>query len=46
MDPLTFLNKIKKVEITIEEAEKSQNDFNNYLKWYEKETKIKSKKKH
>ena len=46
VDPLTFLNKIKKVEITIEEAEKSQNDFNNYLKWYKNETKIKSKKKH
>ena len=31
-DPLALLNKIKKGEITIEEAKESQKDFNNYLK--------------
>ena len=31
-DPLTFLNKIKKSEITIEEAKESQKNLNNYLK--------------
>ena len=31
-DPLTFLNKIKKVKITVEEAKESQKDFINYLK--------------
>ena len=31
-DPLTFLNKIRKGKITIEEAKESQKDFNNYLK--------------
>ena len=31
-DPLTFLNKSKKGEITIEEAKESQKDFINYLK--------------
>ena len=32
VDPLTFLNKIKKGEITIKEAKESQKDFNKYLK--------------
>ena len=31
-DPLTFLNKIKKGEITIEEVKESQKDFDKYLK--------------
>ena len=31
-DPVTFLNKIKKYEIIMEEAKKSQNDFNYYPK--------------
>ena len=31
-DPLTFLSKSKKGEITIEEAKESQKDFINYLK--------------
>ena len=31
-DPLTFLNKIKKRKITIEEAKESHKDFNRYLK--------------
>ena len=31
-DPFTFLNKIKKGEITIEEAKESQKDFNKHLK--------------
>ena len=31
-DPLTFLNKIKEGEITIEGAKESQKNFNNYLK--------------
>ena len=31
-DPLTFLSKIKKAEVTIEEAKESQKDFNKYLK--------------
>ena len=31
-DPLTFLNKIQKRKITIEEAKESQKDFDKYLK--------------
>ena len=31
-DPVTFLNKIKKGEITVEEARESQKDFDKYLK--------------
>ena len=31
-DPLTFLNKIKKRKITIEEGKESHKDFNRYLK--------------
>ena len=31
-DPITFLNKIKSGEITIEETKESQEDFNKYLK--------------
>ena len=31
-DPLTFLNKILKSEITLEEAKESQKDFYKYLK--------------
>ena len=45
-DPLTFLNKIKKGEITIVEAKESQKDLNNYIKKYEEEIKLKSKEKH
>ena len=45
-DLLTFLNKIKKSETTIEEAKESQRDLNNYLKKYEEEIKLKSKEKH
>ena len=45
-DPLTFLNKIRKGKITIEEAKESQKDFNNYLKKYEEEIKLNNKEKH
>ena len=36
-DPITFLNKIKSNEITLEEAKASQKDFNEYLKLYKEE---------
>ena len=44
-DPLTFLNKTKKGEITIEEAKESQKDFDKYLQniWKKK---ITSNRKH
>ena len=45
-DPLTFLNKIKKGEITVEEAKESQKYFDKYLKYHERRIKITSKRKH
>ena len=45
-DPLTFLYQIKKGKITIEEEKESQKDFDNYLKKYEEEIKLKNKEKH
>ena len=45
MNPLTFHSKIKKGEITIEEAKKSQEDFNKYLKMIHKGDKSKEKEK-
>ena len=44
-DPLTFLNKIKKGEITIEEAKESQKDFINYLKMIRKGNKNQEQEK-
>ena len=44
-DPLALLNKIKKGEITIEEAKESQKDFNNYLKMVGRENKNKEQEK-
>ena len=44
-DPLTFLNKIKKGEITIEEAKESQKDFINYLKMIRKVNKNQEQEK-
>ena len=41
-----FLNEIKSREITIEKAKQLQEDFNNYLKKYEEEIKLKSTRKH
>ena len=45
-DPLTFLNKIKKGEITIEEVKESQKDFDKYLKSLRNRKKILSNRKH
>ena len=45
MDPLTFLDKIKKGEITIKEAKESQKDFNKYLKIIRKGNKNKEQEK-
>ena len=44
-DPLTFLNKIKKSDITIEEATKSQKDLINYLKKIRGENKVQEQRK-
>ena len=44
-DPLTFLNKIKKGEITIEEAKESQKDFINYLHMIRKGNKTQEQEK-
>ena len=39
-----FLSEIKSREITIEKAKQLQEDFNNYLKKYEEEIKLKGKR--
>ena len=44
-DPLTFLNKIKKGKITIEEAKESQKNFINYLKMIRKGNKNQEQEK-
>ena len=46
VDPLTFLNKIKKGEITIEETKESQKDFDKNLKIIRKGNKNEEQEKH